>query len=223
MIDEDKEDHPRSRGVYKTHDAQHTNSPGSSPLARGLQEIVNAELKTIRIIPARAGFTRDSLSRSLPSGDHPRSRGVYSLPHFPYPPRVGSSPLARGLLRMGAVARAAKRIIPARAGFTTRRATSPPSGKDHPRSRGVYRTLVRAETGAEGSSPLARGLRSRSSPPYGPGWIIPARAGFTHVDSPPIFALRIIPARAGFTGRPGPRPTPAPDHPRSRGVYSTSP
>ena len=54
-----------------------------------------------------------------------------------------------------------------------------------------------------GSSPLARGLPWRTSPPPLPDWIIPARAGFTgHRHAGPL-------AR--------------PDHPRSRGVYPSWP
>ena len=52
---------------------------------------------------------------------------------------------------------------------------------------------------AEGSSPLARGLRSR--------WSRAMRRS------------RIIPARAGFTPRNKPQYRSAQDHPRSRGVY----
>ena len=70
---------------------------------------------------------------------------------------------------------------------------------DHPRSRGVYRTLARFISVSRGSSPLARGL--------------PMSWGESRVDA------RIIPARAGFTARRRSRSWPAPDHPRSRGVY----
>ena len=75
------------------------------------------------------------------------------------------------------------------------------SGRDHPRSRGVYRPLPARRHRGSGSSPLARGLRHL----YGAGEVRPG----------------IIPAHAGFTlgwdsgglGRE--------DHPRSRGVYSS--
>ena len=114
---------------------------------------------------------------------------------------------------------------------------------DHPRSRGVYSMRCPAFTPEAGSSPLARGLRVAPDPLDGPVRIIPARAGFTawtygpaapcHGSSPLArgllgevgedqVRLGIIPARAGFTSPPGPIcPTPS-DHPRSRGVYSTS-
>ena len=70
-------DHPRSRGVY-TH-TREAASPGngSSPLARGLQVLHRRRRRGPGIIPARAGFTPTPSSRSSPTGDHPRSRGVY--------------------------------------------------------------------------------------------------------------------------------------------------
>ena len=70
---------------------------------------------------------------------------------------------------------------------------------DHPRSRGVYPGTSRLRSSQRGSSPLARGLRNRNCD------------GRRH--------RRIIPARAGFTEWLAPRSRPAPDHPRSRGVY----
>ena len=152
----------------------------------------------------------------------------------------GSSPLARGLRLIRDNYPYARRIIPARAGFTSPMNKSVQTAQDHPRSRGVY-----------------RGRMSRISILR---WIIPARAGFTrprgrserrskdHPRSrgvyrrwkrehflrrgssplarglrPPITirpaCRRIIPARAGFTGcRVGGGECCA-DHPRSRGVY----
>ena len=51
----------------------------------------------MRIIPARAGFTRDPERPVLPRRDHPRSRGVYNKMMFYMTHEDGSSPLARGL------------------------------------------------------------------------------------------------------------------------------
>ena len=78
----------------------------------------------------------------------------------------------------------------------------PPGPRDHPRSRGVYCAPLRCISVRTGSSPLARGLQIRRMAMGDNGRIIPARAGFT--------------AASAGTGR-GDR-----DHPRSRGVYSTS-
>ena len=153
----------------------------------------------------------------------------------------GSSPLARGLLEYDALNDYRVRIIPARAGFTTRCLRLPSRPRDHPRSRGVY-------------SPT-------TAVPGMVAWIIPARAGFTwwrglwrgrgpdHPRSRGVYRARIptisslagssplargllgtvlavqpltgiIPARAGFTA-PCPISVRAPsDHPRSRGVYA---
>ena len=157
-------------------------------------------------------------------------------------PRLGSSPLARGL-----------RPGPPQPAWWPR---------DHPRSRGVYvsRTL-RPGRGA-GSSPLARGLPAHwRHTEISPG-IIPARAGFTHpsrwgassssdhprsrgvyqqglrpdaarggssplargllgVGDGALDRVGIIPARAGFTPMSDADHSSPTDHPRSRGVYPT--
>ena len=114
----------------------------------------------------------------------------------------GSSPLARGLPRVGDQLDAPRRIIPARAGFTIYGRGGPVERWDHPRSRGVYLRSRGTRTLARGSSPLARGLLTAVAAVAWPFGIIPARAGFT------------VPVRlwipAGW------------DHPRSRGVYCLS-
>ena len=71
-------DHPRSRGVYCTQWAAQGHRDGSSPLARGLPVPPGPIGGHIRIIPARAGFTPSSSLRQSATGDHPRSRGVYT-------------------------------------------------------------------------------------------------------------------------------------------------
>ena len=70
-------DHPRSRGVYRPLMADHLDSPGSSPLARGLRQTHRPTPDLFRIIPARAGFTGADRREPALRGDHPRSRGVY--------------------------------------------------------------------------------------------------------------------------------------------------
>ncbi len=175
---------------------------GSSPLARGLLDPSAVREAQDGIIPARAGFTSRLRATSSTSRDHPRSRGVYVFTRLLALRTLGSSPLARGLLRARPKFATDRRIIPARAGFTpvTRRGGT--STTDHPRSRGVYLIFVVTVSKIGGSSPLARGLQGALglSPPV--GGIIPARAGFT--------------TRA-TAGRTSPR-----DHPRSRGVYIRS-
>ena len=152
--------------------------------------------------PARAGFTGPRRPADAPRWDHPRSRGVY-LEVDPAGAQLwGSSPLARGLPMMPLRAHEDFRIIPARAGFTVARRGSLTRSEDHPRSRGVYHGAPPDQAGLSGSSPLARGLRHRVGGSAESGGIIPARAGFTILFHSSV--------------------TTALDHPRSRGVYSTS-
>ena len=170
-------DHPRSRGVYTLDEAQAVHSAGSSPLARGLRNGEGADDQPGGIIPARAGFTGFGYSASGRDGDHPRSRGVYALPTGVTFPSMGSSPLARGLLRRGRLHHLQRRIIPARAGFTSaaRRKRSPSGG----------------------SSPLARGLPQPALQAVGRQGIIPARAGFTGLTQEQIMEVRDHPRSRG--------------------------
>ena len=111
---------------------------GSSPLARGLPAVRGVEDGSIRIIPARAGFTGVGFIVRFLSGDHPRSRGVYHKDTVECIWMIGSSPLARGLPRPVSESIRFRRIIPARAGFTLGACRSSVRVWDHPRSRGVY-------------------------------------------------------------------------------------
>ena len=72
------EDHPRSRGVYLRLRRVRRGPRGSSPLARGLRRRESHRVTSLRIIPARAGFTSPSPLSWSAVRDHPRSRGVYS-------------------------------------------------------------------------------------------------------------------------------------------------
>ena len=194
------EDHPRSRGVYLHKATEDFVNDGSSPLARGLPRERADRRDPHRIIPARAGFTPSRPAGTPPPGDHPRSRGVYTVTGPAMRSSAGSSPLARGLPRSAPTPPPRRRIIPARAGFTASSAMASISWWDHPRSRGVYGQSPSPRWRRRGSSPLARGLRRR------------VVAGGQHP--------RIIPARAGFTAARDRGRGQLPDHPRSRGVYA---
>ena len=154
-------DHPRSRGVYDNTADTARAAKGSSPLARGLLGSSSQAPVRSGIIPARAGFTAPQTRRQLERRDHPRSRGVYLDYDGPVTAGGGSSPLARGLPTRGRRPGGSRRIIPARAGFTSTERCCRAPFRDHPRSRGVYvRCTCSSRTGV-GSSPLARGLRPR--------------------------------------------------------------
>ena len=194
-------DHPRSRGVYNVSVWIDGGTWGSSPLARGLPRTCASWSLCRGIIPARAGFTPINVGGCGASWDHPRSRGVYLAASLRCFACVGSSPLARGLQSPKFTRTNISGIIPARAGFTSRRVGNTSQRADHPRSRGVYISSGRPSHLNLGSSPLARGLRIQDTETVSPSRIIPARAGFT--DKTP-----------GEEGA-------AEDHPRSRGVYSS--
>ena len=136
----------------------------------------------------------------VPSGDHPRSRGVYRSDSERLSYAAGSSPLARGLLQSAVRTLPSLGIIPARAGFTYWDGEALPTIGDHPRSRGVYWITTAAASLSPGSSPLARGLPAPTEKNASVKGIIPARAGFT------ASLWEIYPEYG--------------DHPRSRGVYS---
>ena len=116
----------------------------------------------------------------------------------------GSSPLARGARVQAGPGPATGRIIPARAGSTSRGRRRRWCSQDHPRSRGEHASSVVSQAWWFGSSPLARGAPVVRHRPLAGAGIIPARAGSTSST-----------CRSGRRGR---------DHPRSRGEHShTSP
>ena len=193
---------------------------GSSPLARGLRHRRALHLGRIRIIPARAGFTRRPCGSEAAATDHPRSRGVYSSKCGAPPNRPGSSPLARGLPPPPPQMRSAARIIPARAGFTSPRSTTWTAGRDHPRSRGVYDRGQGRQGLSRGSSPLARGLQKPGQCARPARRIIPARAGFTILAEDDLYAPKDHPRSRGvYRFASTFLPVLPLDHPRSRGVY----
>ena len=121
----------------------------------------NTLRRAFRIIPARAGFTKDKALRGAQNRDHPRSRGVYMTVSIIATPLPGSSPLARGLQTEEDDLSEEDGIIPARAGFTAYIGLATFWLEDHPRSRGVYHDPSLVLNSMVGSSPLARGLRCR--------------------------------------------------------------
>ena len=92
------------------------------------------------------------------------------------------------------------RLIPARAGKTTRRRASPPTTRAHPRAGGENAPPHRWSRVRPGSSPRGRGKRMASLPRPAPSRLIPARAGKTE--------------RAPTSARPRPA------HPRAGGENS---
>ena len=193
---------------------------GSSPLARGLHGRLVAARVVCGIIPARAGFTGNLTNHLGLTADHPRSRGVYASSNGRPSCSTGSSPLARGLLLPLEVGDHLLRIIPARAGFTPLYIGGLVVYTDHPRSRGVYVERRAWEAGFQGSSPLARGLRTFSPGTFWTPSDHPRSRGVYSVLAEESFsALGSSPLARGLRPSGQAARALALDHPRSRGVY----
>ena len=172
-------DHPRSRGEYTWQRVTRLETQGSSPLSRGIHEHRHRCVDRVRIIPALAGNTRCVMLLRDGAEDHPRSRGEYTC-LFPNGRKVvGSSPLSRGIPPAPPPSGKYSRIIPALAGNTASKTSSPTAARDHPRSRGEYPCRPDESFRASGSSPLSRGIPPQQSRRQHEPGIIPALAGNT--------------------------------------------
>ena len=172
-------DHPRSRGEYVASELNARVDYGSSPLSRGIPNLVCYRLYPRRIIPALAGNTPLLHKLFFCDRDHPRSRGEYGASEGFDTIEDGSSPLSRGIPCCTDGVLAWARIIPALAGNTRSRGRCSLSCWDHPRSRGEYVGLGLGRKAPNGSSPLSRGIRWGSRRASPKGRIIPALAGNT--------------------------------------------
>ncbi len=154
---------------------------GSSPLARGRQRHAPQLGARTGLIPARAGQTAGQLNQAMLLQAHPRSRGADVSTIGVVIMFSGSSPLARGRPTCGWCGAPCVGLIPARAGQTLDTLDLTCTGQAHPRSRGADVTNPADSSTQSGSSPLARGRRLFLPHSNRPQWLIPARAGQTHL------------------------------------------
>ena len=194
----DVTDHPRSCGANAAVGWSLMLDAGSSPLVRGQQAARRAGRHRLRIIPARAGPTRENAFIQPVHADHPRSCGANSSSFFGLFVWCGSSPLVRGQPVIPLRWFLMSRIIPARAGPTPNITLYSCDRPDHPRSCGANRMTFQKLGFCDGSSPLVRGQL-----------LFLLRL---------VCVVRIIPARAGPTYRSPSRPPHPTDHPRSCGA-----
>ena len=132
-------DHPRSRGKDSLCSMVIRSAPGSPPLARERQLLVEQRLLQSRITPACAGKTAPLRKIFFDFRDHPRLRGKDDANREYSNTAIGSPPLARER-RVRAVQRAGDDgITPACAGKTAIFTFSISSSRDHPRLRGKDR------------------------------------------------------------------------------------
>ena len=153
-------DHPRACGANYFFAHAAPPASGSSPRVRGKR--VQAILTTdkFRIIPARAGQTLRIGTDCNAESDHPRACGANVDLHCGYVFIAGSSPRVRGKPVETQHAVIEMRIIPARAGQTTRTRSTSARTTDHPRACGANRDHHFTAGVQTGSSPRVRGKQS---------------------------------------------------------------
>ena len=115
-------DHPRACGANLASRRFHHGLSGSSPRMRGKPARGLSRKGRPRIIPAHAGQTTWRSCAASNPADHPRACGANPLGQINVSGFAGSSPRMRGKRSSSALAASAKRIIPAHAGQTRRRA-----------------------------------------------------------------------------------------------------
>ena len=152
---------------------------GSSPRVRGKRPLMSTTFAKARIIPARAGQTPSLCATASTRTDHPRACGANLSTVASIGVSPGSSPRVRGKRKEGTSIMASCRIIPARAGQTSRRPASAGCRSDHPRACGANGCALCEIFPMVGSSPRVRGKRMDTLAGRQPVRIIPARAGQT--------------------------------------------
>ena len=171
--------HPRAGGENFVECRPGFCRSGSSPRGRGKQPPLRNSLTSPGLIPARAGKTVPDWEHKALPGAHPRAGGENSSTLSTSPPGFGSSPRGRGKLYQMAVAQAAMRLIPARAGKTPTSLSGLRATAAHPRAGGENSWRMVCLLGCGGSSPRGRGKRRGPSTGRRVSRLIPARAGKT--------------------------------------------
>ena len=169
--------HPRSRGASVRRLESHPESPGPSPLARGIHIDELAAATLLGSIPARAGHPTPSVVPAPRIRVHPRSRGASRALSRSANSAEGPSPLARGIPSRAAEMPFSRGSIPARAGHPAGQPLGAWPKRVHPRSRGASEGMPVGNWYFQGPSPLARGIPALAAQVDALEGSIPARAG----------------------------------------------
>ena len=150
-------DHPRVCGDQYWRHLGVAAAAGSPPRVRGTVIIPAGDGVAVRITPACAGNSKLPATTSDKNKDHPRVCGEQLPALLAQFPAVGSPPRVRGTVSCRTPREASTGITPACAGNSTRGATAPGAGGDHPRVCGEQVDKLRQEGALEGSPPRVRG------------------------------------------------------------------
>ena len=189
--------HPRACGENPRAHRTRPGGHGSSPRVRGKLQTSFSLIIGVRLIPARAGKTRES--KAVPAGywAHPRACGEnIDCAYYPHG-ETGSSPRVRG--KRGRCRRRPlhRGLIPARAGKTRAGASTIRRRRAHPRACGENAGNSYEEMSMMGSSPRVRGKQPQRRPTPSPPRLIPARAGKTNTTAFPLEWDRAHPRACG--------------------------
>ena len=113
-------DHPRACGEQHLCSLLRNQRAGSSPRVRGAVLSDPDTMIATRIIPARAGSRRSRAGCRRPWPDHPRACGEQESHSLAWHSPQGSSPRVRGAVPRHQATSLRLRIIPARAGSSSR-------------------------------------------------------------------------------------------------------
>ena len=169
--------HPRMRGERIIGNPASDRVDGSSPHARGTQQIGELSEIYARFIPACAGNASARACSAPESAVHPRMRGERKESPLSFRIGGGSSPHARGTHDRHRGRNHRRRFIPACAGNASPRCSTSGNSAVHPRMRGERPQGNAKGLVHSGSSPHARGTPGRRRRPSPCGRFIPACAG----------------------------------------------
>ena len=133
---------------------------GSPPLAWGIHFKVDRITRNIGITPTCVGNTTREIGEFIWDGDHPHLRGEYRATGSAASRKLGSPPLAWGILQKEIADIRKYRITPTCVGNTTNDGRPQTINQDHPHLRGEYWANASSSFAVSGSPPLAWGIRS---------------------------------------------------------------
>ena len=215
--------HPRAGGENLQDIFDLVSAAGSSPRGRGKLDGRERVGLTVRLIPARAGKTKQATKREPPSRAHPRAGGENAPGVQAGTPQAGSSPRGRGKQSTGRAPSNRRGLIPARAGKTATNCQTPTRGQAHPRAGGENFARYSRRYSPLGSSPRGRGKHRDAHPRRRQDGLIPARAGKTPTWSTPTVACWAHPRAGGENSIPAKFSVSANgSSPRGRGKHTLS-